>query len=354
MSSPSISQQRTHYCPNGEDVAEFQTLLVRPTLRMQPLDDDIAGLPIRAYMDAHTTLISPVQRVPLEITQEIFAACLPEHRSCIMNTREAPILLGCICSSWRTISLSTPRLWSKLHIVQPAYSIYHPLPLFQDQLARRLAGTKIWLSRSALCPLTISLKCAFHGTALNESATQILQALLPFASRWENITFTTYAASLETMSHLTEADVPMLKSFSIHTPAEAIVPWHALGFLSAAAIHSFHVTGGTGFNRALELPLRWSHLAHLSINEEGWKSESTLTSKVALRMLSRCPQLRCCRLIVHFAPDAHGAVEEPILKLSFLHTLDLEFVGTLPSTVRHLFSRLTPTIAEFKTLWSIV
>ncbi|KAF8975690.1 hypothetical protein BDQ17DRAFT_243512 [Cyathus striatus] len=36
-----------------------------------------------------------------------------------MSAMEAPMLLTRICSSWRRIALSTPRIWSAIHIVLP-------------------------------------------------------------------------------------------------------------------------------------------------------------------------------------------------------------------------------------------
>ncbi|KAJ7252151.1 hypothetical protein B0H12DRAFT_961513, partial [Mycena haematopus] len=123
MSSPFAAKLGTNYCPLDEEVFEIESLLVQPLSRLQDLDDRIADLQkaidklteertsLRAYVDAHRALISPVRRLPLDVLQEIFVACLPTHRNCVMSASEPPVLLGRICSSWRSISLSTPRLW---------------------------------------------------------------------------------------------------------------------------------------------------------------------------------------------------------------------------------------------------
>ncbi|KAF8213683.1 hypothetical protein K438DRAFT_1550126, partial [Mycena galopus ATCC 62051] len=127
MASPFILRLGTNYCPTDEEVAEIKSHLVEPSLRLKELDDKIAELQkaidklaeerdgLGAYVGAHKALISPVRRLPLDIIQEIFIACLPTHRNCVMSASEAPILLGRICSSWRALSLSTPRLWASLH-----------------------------------------------------------------------------------------------------------------------------------------------------------------------------------------------------------------------------------------------
>ncbi|KAJ7151785.1 hypothetical protein C8R43DRAFT_886645 [Mycena crocata] len=109
-----------------------QCLLLEPSRRFNSLDEEIAVLQIAidklrdhlqrenvgAYLDAHRALICPVGRLPLEIIQEILTACLPTNRNCVMSATEAPVLLGRICSSWRAISITTPRIWSSLHIIE--------------------------------------------------------------------------------------------------------------------------------------------------------------------------------------------------------------------------------------------
>ncbi|KAJ7255887.1 hypothetical protein B0H12DRAFT_964781, partial [Mycena haematopus] len=130
MTSLFASKLGTNYCPLDEEVCEIEALLVRSRSRLQDLDDRIADLQkvtaideqvidelteertsIRTYVDAHRALLSPVRRLPLDMLQEIFVACLPTHRNCVMSASEPPVLLGHICSSWRSISHSTPRLW---------------------------------------------------------------------------------------------------------------------------------------------------------------------------------------------------------------------------------------------------
>ncbi|KAJ7022093.1 hypothetical protein C8F04DRAFT_245444 [Mycena alexandri] len=49
----------------------------------------------------------------------------PTHRNRVMSAVEAPVLLGRICRSWR--SLTTPRLWSRLHVVEPSWRAGAPL-----------------------------------------------------------------------------------------------------------------------------------------------------------------------------------------------------------------------------------
>ncbi|KAJ7753313.1 hypothetical protein DFH07DRAFT_511142 [Mycena maculata] len=128
MASPFASRLGTNYCPTDGKMVEIEALLIGPSLRMKRLDDEIAEIQkaltklteerdsLGAYIGAHKALVSPVRRLPRDMIQDIFMACLPTHR---MSAREAPVLLGRIYSSWRVISLSTPGLWVSLRIAVP-------------------------------------------------------------------------------------------------------------------------------------------------------------------------------------------------------------------------------------------
>ncbi|KAJ7875682.1 hypothetical protein B0H13DRAFT_2668812 [Mycena leptocephala] len=243
MASPFAPQLGTNYCPTDDEVAEIKAFLIEPTLRLKQLDDEISDLQraidklraeresLGADVKAHRALVSPVRRLPLDIIQEIFVACLPTHHNCVMSASEPPILLGRICSFWRTISLSTPRLWSSLHVVEPT----RPPPdsntaaLFERKHTQRLETMKDWLGRSGTCPLSISLEGALYlgiGALQSHGPCLFLQALIPLASRWQTIDFTAQAPRLtEALLHLTESDVPILQDLVIYErPAHTIDP----------------------------------------------------------------------------------------------------------------------------------
>ncbi|KAF7376660.1 hypothetical protein MSAN_00082800 [Mycena sanguinolenta] len=174
MSSPFTSRLGTNYCPTDAETTQIQGLLVEPCLQLKHLDDEISVMQkaldklteerdaLVDYVDAHKALLSPLRRLPLDIVEEIFMACLPTHRNCVMSATEAPVILGRICSAWRAISLSAPRLWSSLHIVEPTL-VYHAPPytvtsgVYEAKVTQRLDVANTWLQRSGTCPLSISL-----------------------------------------------------------------------------------------------------------------------------------------------------------------------------------------------------
>ncbi|KAJ7752379.1 hypothetical protein B0H16DRAFT_1257575, partial [Mycena metata] len=97
---------RAHLAPHVERLASLKALIHDPSVQRDELME---------YINLHTALISPVQRLPQDILQEIFLACLPTDRNTVMSVSEAPLLLGRICSGWRDIVLATPALWASLH-----------------------------------------------------------------------------------------------------------------------------------------------------------------------------------------------------------------------------------------------
>ncbi|KAJ7472176.1 hypothetical protein FB451DRAFT_1036811, partial [Mycena latifolia] len=62
-------------------------------------------------------LLDPVARLPLEISSEIFILCLPSRP--VPGSLKMPMLLLDICNTWTAIALSTPALWSAIHVDAP-------------------------------------------------------------------------------------------------------------------------------------------------------------------------------------------------------------------------------------------
>ncbi|KAJ7019210.1 hypothetical protein C8F04DRAFT_1148441 [Mycena alexandri] len=372
MSSPFTSKLGTNYCPKDEELVEIKNLIIEPTLRLRRLDDEIVELQsaldklaaerdsVEAFVDAHKALISPARRLPLDIIQEVFVACLPTHRNCVMSASEAPVLLGRICGLWRAISLSTPRLWSKIHIVEPFHWL--PSPLLEKKLAQRLETTKIWLERSGQCRLSISLECRTDGndssgylpdhstSAVTPGAMQFLQALIPSSRRWRHIHFSAPLWMLwETMSHLREPDVPLLESVAIYHNFRDDSAMGSLGpleILRGARISSF-ATPGNSFVSTL-LPLRWQQLTRLTIDGPPWNVGADLNSEAILRTVARCPELRFCRLGINDIENTEVHSQHPVVELPFLHTLELHCVGNMEPTVSFLLERISlPKLRSF-------
>lgn len=62
-------------------------------------------------------LLTPIQRMPVEIICEVFISSLPElvddRRPCL---RTVPLQVSHVCSWWRRIALDVPQLWTAISI----------------------------------------------------------------------------------------------------------------------------------------------------------------------------------------------------------------------------------------------
>ncbi|KAJ7747762.1 hypothetical protein B0H16DRAFT_1461854 [Mycena metata] len=99
--------------------------------------------------------VYPVLTLPTEITSEIFVWCLPptlpELDSESKNGPQSalpPLLFLWVCREWRAIALSTPRLWTYLH-----------LNLGEEMLESEVETLiNDWFCRAGSCPLTFSVR----------------------------------------------------------------------------------------------------------------------------------------------------------------------------------------------------
>ncbi|KAK7001440.1 hypothetical protein R3P38DRAFT_2559064 [Favolaschia claudopus] len=352
--SPFSRYLGTNYCPTDDEVLEIKSLVAEPTRQLLALDKEISQLQksveklqeerqtLSTYVDEYKALISPIRRVSQDVLSEIFFACLPTHRNCVMSASEAPVLLGRICSSWRALSLATPRLWASLHIAEPRVRS----GLHDDKIVQRLEVMKTWLGRSGQCPLSISFQCTdYYVEPADDASTGILphpvpvdvfpRELVSFARRWRHhVSFLTTSAAFEALAHLSAEDVPILESITVRLPPppfppDVVTEWTQFGMFAGPRVSKFS-TLGSCFSHSI--PLRWHLLTDLDIGGSVW--DSRLDTEGALQVLSRCPQLQKVTLATKFMSDPVPSGYPPV-ELPHLHFLELD-VGVNPPVLSHL------------------
>ncbi|KAJ7239209.1 hypothetical protein B0H12DRAFT_82707 [Mycena haematopus] len=115
--------------------------------------------------------------LPPEILSEIFRICAEANFSddCGSSDWKTPLALGQICRYWRTVALSTPRLWCNIAIVleEPSASENVVPPL------------KLFLERSGRCPLTVVV--GSDWTCKHDLRSYpMLKELMKASDRWED------------------------------------------------------------------------------------------------------------------------------------------------------------------------
>ncbi|KAJ7730700.1 hypothetical protein DFH07DRAFT_162317 [Mycena maculata] len=290
MESPFKDMLHTNTAPSDADCQTIHDFLVGPREEIAVLTDEIVATEalldklnqkravLKEFVAVHLALVSPFRRLPADVMQEIFVACLPSHRNSTIAEQDAPLLLCHICRAWRNLALSMPRLWASLHIVVPHND---RIPWINDT-------TNTWLSRSGALPLSISI------ASLSKKPREyiLLRTLIGFSLRWEHITFIfcTYE-SLNPLASLSPADVPSLRTVTIKgLSGTSRAEWSNVGFLANPRVHSVSFTA-SGEN-VLFIPLRWERLRRLSIRG------SEISSDTSLDILQKCPLLETCYLIV--------------------------------------------------------
>ncbi|TFK40322.1 hypothetical protein BDQ12DRAFT_680744 [Crucibulum laeve] len=242
---------------------------------------------------------APIARLPYELLVEIFIHCLPKHPFIIPSRVQAPLVLTQICREWRTIALSTPTLWSSLHIN------YH-------DRSKDIPSTILWLSRSGDRPLSISLSIDF-----NEQRHQgILDVLSAHSHRWQHVRFDFRHLLCPRKYHLTRAAhrTPQLRTFEFHAQDISntnITPITKLLNAAPGLREVSWVDDLADTDTMLELPL--SRLTRLSLAMD----RGTLDY---LELLDQCSNLEHIRIT---RPCVDALPPRPPLLLSKLTSLNI-------------------------------
>ncbi|KAJ7311500.1 hypothetical protein DFH08DRAFT_943826 [Mycena albidolilacea] len=120
-----------------------------------------------------------VLALPPELLAEIFLFCLPFDEDGLpirADPDEAPLNLCAVCRQWRSITLTTPKLWSSLFLDNLIR--YGPVSqaLYVDLCHK-------WLARAQSTPLLISLDMYFPAAAAN----LLLDTVIGLSRQWQNI-----------------------------------------------------------------------------------------------------------------------------------------------------------------------
>lgn len=140
------------------------------------------------------------RHTPGEILSEIFLHCTTN------NTIDTLLLLTQTCSRWRTIAISTPRLWSRLRI-----------NINQRSAESQSALVSTWLARSGSCLLMI-----FLFWEEDESPSffnhPVLEVLARRSHYWQEMLFYMPLPAFQSLASI-EGNLPMLTKLSIGADA---------------------------------------------------------------------------------------------------------------------------------------
>ncbi|EKM75404.1 hypothetical protein AGABI1DRAFT_132304 [Agaricus bisporus var. burnettii JB137-S8] len=325
---------RTNAALTKEAEAEVRRAMGRTLKKLGAVEMEIAGLQDRlvvlgqrkrdtkSFIEAHRRLLSPIRQLLPEILQEIFWQCLPVAHNSVLSAKEAPLVLGRVCSQWRRIAYSTPKLWCSLHIAIP--------PLTYSRAQAIFEAYEAWIARSGILPLSISISDAKQLEVSKDQFRSYFELITLHTRRWRSIYFQVpFSDKLDFLAEIDGDRFPLLEGFHVDRGyfGNLAMVDHLLsrkdGILSAPLLRVLSISRislGT-----LDLPVQWSLLTGLNL--------SYANLQECFELLTLCLNLEMCTLYDvgrshhSFSNSQSSNKSRPNIVLSKLQTL--EIVGEL-------------------------
>ena len=266
--------------PNTPSTGQSQTNVDEKHVDLRELGNMAEGLEADAIERA--TAISqatfPFDRLPRDIITEIFWNCLVHERETVwMSSGNAPLLLCCVCSSWRALALAMPQLWANVGIL-----LRHPDDVDPSICAHT---TNTWLERSGILPLTLAIdyeKIDYRARSPTTKPTvldAVVSVVCSYSSRWQNVDITTWLP----VSFPQLEILPFLRSF--HLQGFYFSPEHnVISLPFSGSPRLTQLSWPYPFDPPTDTQIPWSQISHLCL-------DCRMTFFAALDTIRLCPQL---------------------------------------------------------------
>lgn len=199
MERTSLHLSHSRFVPMGEGEHFLQKSIQQIKSTVESVENEIIRLRrslaeledyrARLYDDItrHQAVLSPVHKLPPEILAEIFLHAA-DGSSLVWPRKngsdvEMPLLLGRICSYWRTVTHALPLLWSKIRLDIPPGLENRSACSFKAACAAMHDLMEMCFSRSGNTLLSFSIT----ADGPPELVEPILLAFVKHSSRWRDI-----------------------------------------------------------------------------------------------------------------------------------------------------------------------
>ncbi|KAJ7892623.1 hypothetical protein B0H13DRAFT_2528810 [Mycena leptocephala] len=244
---------------------------------------DVRTREIRSSLDGPSVETKEIlKRMPPELLGELFILCRnnslesdESYPRSILNTREAPMVLGHVSSYWRTISLGTPALWDFVSLIMNSIVAGPTIPFIRTLLER---------SRTLPLTITVANRRPMVPTALNVNA-PFLRFLWDFHDRLQHIHLDISSSDLVPQLFPLQISLPVLMSLSIDITSEVDTEPTDLPALLGLFQHapSLHV-----------LKLNASYIPAILISGFPWHQLTSFTSQMCMEIAEVHRLLRTC------------------------------------------------------------
>ena len=301
--------------PSEEEIIEVEKIKAGPVYELQATDALIFDVQrtlnsllekrnaLQSSVDRCNSIISLVRRVPVELWRDIFAYCLFTHRNPTISYSEAPLLLTHVCSLWRSIALTTPRLWTRIYI-PIFYTVRDPIwavtpthldrpelsDFIADKMEYRCTMIQEWLSRAGSLSLSISLSTQ-SAEPLQPVHRQLLDIIIQSLDRCQHLELSLIMMgdAFKILMRVRAAQLPRLHELNIYSLRTTIPERNGLFTTQSLRKLSIGYLPLRGSNDSFFVPPNWRNLNSLSIGSSiplGWIHQ----------LLRHCPYLVYCDL----------------------------------------------------------
>ena len=232
------------------------------------------------------------------------------------------MLLTQVCSIWRAIALTSPRIWARLHITLPGNptvssdfgtlsggALAQRHRVFLKVIELRCRAVKDWLTRSGTCPLSISIHCPLgyylEPEIIDDSdsgnlrevhdVTEPLFRLIASSSpRWKAIDLSMpFYICKKLESQVSQDILPLLQSFKARVDWDRTViqdtGYLPTRFLEAPNLQQLSLNSPLPKEKTAMFPLIWGRLTDLHI-------QTTLFEVDFFNIIQLCHNLVTCQI----------------------------------------------------------
>ncbi|KAL0581616.1 hypothetical protein V5O48_000432 [Marasmius crinis-equi] len=236
---------------------------------------------LEGVVDKCRSLLAPVHRLPNEVLTRVLSLTRGMEYALEPSVIPTSVALSMVCGRWRDVMLSTPGLWSDLHIEFALWKGKFPV---LERLVR------IFMQRSGLRPLVVRMDLRDINNFMegHDDILPIINILFHHCARWQRLALGNYSQWSSLLWNRRERDFPALEALQIlwnnSLPSVAHTLFKGSPSLKRFEVGSLDVFGN---DEHLKLPLR--QIEFLTVR----KSSASAT----LKFLSSFPQLKELKLM---------------------------------------------------------
>ncbi|KAL1738765.1 hypothetical protein HDZ31DRAFT_69644 [Schizophyllum fasciatum] len=172
----------------------------KAVILVHKLEREIEAL--QAHMLRVRAAHAPHQRLIPDVLQRIFAFAVADREYALRDLSSTPITLGQVCSLWRSVVRSSPRLWASLDIRRPIGRLDHGS--LRERLQRAVQHHRLQST-----PFPLKLRIGAHADHVST-----VWQLLRDSERWQDC----YTENTDVVLKMSEPDFNLRALVSLHVP----------------------------------------------------------------------------------------------------------------------------------------